>query len=140
MESQALGGARGSVCVLSQALVAGLLRRYLDAGGRAVWLGDLPPEVRTELGLEEYAALPASVVELPDAGRAWGLPRPDVAARCIHVSQATTVLSRAGDWHACAYFKNFAPAFPAGGLLKLKAGPFADEDIPDLLRAAVFGL
>ena len=122
-----------------------VLQHPLEASSRGrrdwgEWGGQGAQDV---LGLETYAA-PPSTVELTEAGRGWGLTQPDAAKSCIHVSQATTVLSRAGEWHACAYFKNYDPAFAAGGLLKLKAGIFGepswDGDLADLLRAAEFGM
>ena len=127
-----------------------LLMAYLRAGGRAVWVGDIPfyylgrrgGEVenwgikgqKKVLGLDSIWDVKAEP-RLTEAGRDWGLTSPGNASRCVPAGDVTAALTMAGGY-AMAFFKNFNPELPASGFLRLC------EFMPlrDLLRAAQHGL
>lgn len=127
-----------------------LLLAYLRAGGRLVWVGDIPlyylgrrgggceiwgaKAQRKVLGLESIWDVKAEV-RVTDAGREWGLTSPDVPSRCVPAGDVTAALTRAGEY-AVSFFKNYNPNFSCSGFLRLR------EFMPpaDLLRAAGYGI
>lgn len=127
-----------------------LLMAYLRAGGRLVWVGDIPfyylgrrgGEVENwgvkgqekVLGLESIWDTKAEP-RLTEAGREWGLTTPGNASRCVPAGDVTAALTMAGDY-AMAFFKNFNPDLPQSGFLRLREF----MPLPDLLRAAQHGL
>lgn len=127
-----------------------LLMAYLRAGGRVVWVGDVPfyylgrrgGEVdnwglagqKKVLGLDSFWDLKAEAV-LTEAGREWGLTATETAARCVPAADVTAVLTQAGDY-AVSFFKNFKPEIPQSGFLRL--GALMPPQ--DLLRAAQHGV
>ncbi|HNW45375.1 MAG TPA: hypothetical protein PKI19_12795 [Elusimicrobiales bacterium] len=160
MTAQAAGGAGGSICFFSQDVVPDMVAEqcsqdclfmaYLKAGGRAVWVGDIPffyqgregggTEVwgreaqQRILGLESVRGRQEEV-RVTDAGRDWGLTVPDKSVNCVPAGDVTAALTAAGKF-AVSFFKNFNPASPESGFLRL------GELMPvrDLLRAAQYGI
>lgn len=163
-------GADGAVCVLAQGVAPvcifpyfgrSLARRFMEAGGRLVWIGDVPFWIRGgppdyaapndvvgEGGLKKILGIkntgwdvkPAPVIT--QAGRAWGLTQPDDGSRCVPKDEVTEVLSESGRW-AGSWFKNYNPSFPRSGFLRIRGGAFGGpawtEKFSDLLRAALHG-
>ncbi|MBI4350880.1 MAG: hypothetical protein HY550_05540 [Elusimicrobia bacterium] len=127
-----------------------LLMAYLRAGGRVVWVGDIPfyylgrrgGDVETwgikgqskVLGLDSIWDVKAEP-RLTEAGREWGLTTPGNSSRCVPARDVTAALTMAGEV-AMAFFKNFNPELPASGFLRLREF----MPLPDLLRAAEHGL
>ena len=127
-----------------------LLMAYLRAGGRVVWVGDVPfyylgrrgGDVETwgirgqkkVLGLDSIWGV-KDEPRLTEAGREWGLTSPGNASRCVPAGDVTAALTMAGGY-AMAFFKNFNPELPESGFLRLR------EFMPlkDLLLAAQHGL
>lgn len=160
LKAQSEGAADGSVCFFSQDVAPDmvaeelsadcLLMRYIRAGGRVVWVGDVPfyyqgqrgggQEIWGVKGQQKILGL-KSVWDLKDeprlteAGAEWGLTHPGNASRCVPASEVTAALSVSGKY-ACCFFNNYNPELPHSGFLKLR------EFIPaaDLLRAALHGI
>jgi outer membrane protein assembly factor BamB len=134
-----------------------LLRRYLDGGGRVVWLGyppfalvrdpdtgafvavdmDRPEEV---LGVDhssatgdEYAAWAT------DAGSAWGLPDMWLDGFGVDPADVTTVLASDERGRATAWVRRYSDA-PGGGFVRLWGRLDAIEDPAIVQRVAESGL
>lgn len=160
MTAQITGGADGSICFFSQDIVPEmvaddcsptcLVMEYIKAGGRVVWVGDIPfyyqgrrgrkVEIWGNGGHKKALGFPCvwdlkEPAELTEAGREWGLTAPGNVSRCVPASDVTVPLSVSGK-HASFYFKNYNPALPHSGFLRLR------EFIPvaDLLKAAMYGI
>ncbi|MBI2362734.1 MAG: hypothetical protein HYV15_05060, partial [Elusimicrobia bacterium] len=162
----AAGSAPSTVCVLTMGIApdtiaerlwtATTARRYLDAGGRLVWVGDVPfyyqgrragakKEWRDAgqlkiLGLRHVWSGPGAP-GLTEAGRAWGLELPDVAERCAY-SKEVTALSAAGDY-AASWHKVYNPKYPLQGFLRYRGGalgcPHWNAKCNELYRFALRG-
>ena len=162
-------GAAGSVCVMAQGIApdtvaetpssACTLRRFMDRGGRVVWIGDIPFFYQGERGAGEPGAMKAwgddehlrvlgipwtwnrpCKAEITDAGKAWGVTLNDAAHDCVPEASVTVVLSRS-QGYACSYFLNFNPAFPQSGFVRYRASAFQGElDIlvDELIRVASY--
>lgn len=169
LEERAGFGAPGTVCVLTHGIVPDtvvrppdatcVLRRYLDAGGRVVWIGDAPfhylgtPDgrrahpwagsQRAVLGGGDQWAERRARVALTAAGLDWGLTVPDLASRCHRAADVDLVLTRAGrDW-AASWIKRFDASRPASGFVRLRGGAFDAADarlLDDLARVALHAL
>ena len=155
MKAQA-GGAEGSVCFFAQDIVpdqlaeseelwdtsmisqdfvakkrnkpsqACLLMAYLRAGGRVVWVGDIPfyymgrrgGEVenwgikgqKKVLGLDSIWDV-KDEPRLTEAGREWWLTSPGNASRCVPARRRYGRADHGGGY-AMAFFKNFNPELP----------------------------
>lgn len=142
------GGAYGSVVVMAMGTVpAGLLtpensgcllRRYLDAGGRVVWMGDAALAIITTPGQrqtarsgvagvlksvldvdfvwdEENAALQP---QLTAAGRRWGIPQGS-AGSCVRAVEAESVTACLSSCEnaAAIWLKNTNPKYPLSGFI-----------------------
>ena len=160
MNAQINGGAEGSICFFSQDIVpdmvaeecspACLVMEYMKAGGRMVWVGDVPfyylgrrggkretwgdPGHKKVLGLTPVSDLKEEP-RLTGAGLEWGLTAPGDASRCVPAREVTQALSVSGKY-ASFFFKNYSPDCPQGGFLRLR------EFLPvnDLLKAAQYGI
>lgn len=160
MNAQITSGAEGSICFFSQDIVPEmvadecspvcLVMEYMKAGGRVVWVGDIPfyaqgrrggrKEIWGKAGQKTVLGL-ASIWDLKDAprlteaGLEWGLTAPGNASRCVPAGSVTTALSVSGKY-ASFFFKNYNTDMPQSGFLRLR------EFIPvrDLLKAAQYGI
>jgi hypothetical protein len=162
------GDAHKAVVVFAQDIVpdtvaetmtpACTVRRYLDAGGRIVWQGDIPFYKQGRRGgthdewlgygpgqiLEvRQAAWPADSarVELTDVGRKWGIRYPGPPSRPVVPEDVTTVLSQElENGGACCWHKVFNEQYPFGGFIRYWAGPgrigWHEELNEDLFRLA----
>jgi hypothetical protein len=169
MQARIQSGAPGSVCVFAQDIgpetVAEeptpecTLRKYLEAGGRVVWLGDVPfayfatadgirSPVRIRgggsgiLGVSDWKHLEGKA-ELTEEGKSWGLSSPDEAIRSYPDRDVTVALSRAAKGYAASWFKNYNPQHPHSGFVRLAAGQVNGADdglLAQLHRAALHGL
>jgi outer membrane protein assembly factor BamB len=131
--------------VLGQSSAPGLLRRYLDAGGKVVWLGFAPfalvmdpqtgqPTGMDESGLERILGIDQSRVdaakygaEATDEGIRWGMPPWWVGAMAIESEHVTTVLGIDENGKTSAWVKSFGG--PEGtGFIRLwgRQEPIAD--------------
>jgi hypothetical protein len=142
------GGADGSVVVMTMGtLPAGLLtpedascllRRYLDAGGRVVWMGDAALAITTVAGKHQVArGGPAGVLksvldvdfvwdeetadlppQLTAAGQRWGLP-PGSAGSCVRAveSESVTACLSGCENSASIWLKNTNPKYPLSGFI-----------------------
>jgi hypothetical protein len=164
-------GAAGSVCILAQDILPDTiaeqadpsctLRRYLDAGGRVVWLGGWPCHnqgradgTRTNwnqagqakiLGISRGDWLDDRPV-LTEEGEKWGLsqviPRTPSGGTVQPTQEVTLVLARVGKHCAASWLKNFNPKYPLSGFLAFSSRyfPCEGELIAELARVAVYGL
>jgi hypothetical protein len=169
MQARALAGAPGSVCVMALDTLPDtvfdsprpecLPRRYLEAGGRIVWGGQL---LFLERGFPDgdrrwvdatggpRRAMPVTRTDVPEAaaltdeGRAFGLSRlAPTGYQVAAVNEVTTVLARVGRFYAASWLKTFDPRFPGSGLLRLRSDHLdgtSDAEIEELARVALHGL
>gem|GEM_PF-3440038 len=174
MRTRSEQGADGTVCILAMGMVPDTiterddtrctLRRYLDAGGRVVWIGDVPlfyqsyPDRAPVAGWGRDVPWPAPVilgvengkwdmvdaeVAVTAAGREWGMQVPGVPLRTILADSATLVFSEAaGTPYACSYFRNYNPEYPYSGFVRYGGGGGHDGKDPrrnaDLVRLALY--
>ncbi|MDO8804243.1 MAG: hypothetical protein Q7R35_07420 [Elusimicrobiota bacterium] len=164
MNAQINGGAEGSICFFSQDIVPDmaaeecsptcLVMEYMKAGGRVVWVGDVPfyyqgrrggkkekwgsDGLRKILGLAVVRWEQEVIPRVTEAGAEWGLTSPDSAEFGTPPAQVTVALTMFGprDAYAASFFKNYSPACPQSGFLRLR------EFMPvkDLLKAAQYGI
>lgn len=167
MRAQVAGGAAGSVCVILHGAAPDtvfddlspqcLARRYLDAGGRLAWAGDVPFYYRGradgESGYRNDAGTHEAVLDIPlrwdwempgppsvtEAGKAWGLTTADEALRCVDASCVSEVLAGTGPF-ASSWLKTYAPGVPGSGFLRFRGGPFKAAMADELAAAALHGL
>ena len=168
METWTEHGGDGSVCVLAHGIApdtiaeepsrACLARRYLDSGGRMVWLGDTPfyyqgqpgkPVLWGLQGLRDILDL-GTVSEaeggavLTQEGRDWGLvlEAETSASFCVPARDVTVALSCAAGGLAGSFLKNYSPGCPSGGFLRLLAGPYRRGALStgELTRVCLHGL
>lgn len=158
MESQTAAGAEGSVCVLAHGVAPDtiaeapshtcLVRQYLDAGGRVVWLGDIPffrqgrrgrrsvewgpAGHQAVLGLPFGSSNPASSVT--PAGKEWGLSRPDAGTSTVETKHVSVAFTEDKGW-AGTWLKNYNPRVPGSGFIRYRAGSFDDVAWCDEVKA-----
>jgi len=135
-----------------------LLRRYLDTGGKIVWLSEIPGRLKpnpghdaphgsdprpglAQLGIAKLAGFgddtPAAVTA---EGRRWGLRHNAVGANAtVSKDQVDTVLQEDVAGNASAWVKRYGG--PEGsGFVLLWSRPDQPPDFMDVFRAAEFGL
>lgn len=142
------GGAYGSVVVMAMGTVpAGLLtpensecllRSYLDAGGRVVWMGDAALAVTTVPGQRQVARSGVAGVlksvldvdfvwdeenanlqpQLTAAGQRWGVPQGSAGScvRAVEAESVTACLSSCEN-SAAIWLKNTNPEHPLSGFI-----------------------
>ncbi|MFA5138205.1 MAG: hypothetical protein WC728_03150 [Elusimicrobiota bacterium] len=162
-------GAAGAVCVMAHGIAPDTvaespsssctLRRFMDSGGRVVWIGDIPFFYQGERGIGGSGPMKAwgddahqrvlgipwawsrpGKAEITDAGKAWGITLDDAAHDCVPEASVTVVLSRS-EGYACSYFLNFNPAFPQSGFVRYRASAFQGELdylVDELIRVASY--
>ncbi len=131
-------------------------RRYLEAGGRIAWIGEVPfhyrglpngdhdPDWKPAQGQILELGPPGPSLKNPEItpeGRAWGLNSPDLAVRTQTRAEVSVTLSAAGDY-AASWFQRFK-THPGAGFLRFRAGIFpGDNDalVAELARVAGHGL
>ncbi len=157
-------GAAGTCCVMGRDIVPdtvceepsprALIRRYLEAGGRVVWSGDVPfyyqgrangsqvcwgvEGQKGVLGLDPYRESPVTP-EVTDEGRSWGLADAGAGHRSQREGEVTAVLARAGEGLACSWLLTFNKSVPGSGFVRCHVGaaPGTDDGlVADLLRLA----
>lgn len=155
MRAQIDRGAAASVCVIPSGVVPDtlaespdascLIRRYLDAGGRVVWIGDVPFFYQGKadgsratwgnagtlgvLGVGPGKWEQAGPARITEAGTAWGMTLPDATSRPA-TGEGVVALSAAPDGGACTWFKNFRADLPASGFLRYWGGSFEGSGRP----------
>jgi len=138
--------------------------RYLRAGGRVVWLGDLPfnyfqyPDARPlPQGMWDrgYGALGLAggwnqpywgrglEVKITQQGKDWGFESLDgsitgFAVETISIPFGTYILPETGKLGASQWMKNLAPEMPWSGLVKMcqRLDGASDSNLRDIWRAA----
>lgn len=133
-----------------------LFRRYLDAGGRIVWLGYPPysivrePEsgafVRVDMGRTgavlgvDHSAATGDVyaARATEAGSAWGLPRTWSSGLGVDPGDVSTVLAVEERGRATAWVRRYSDA-PGGGFVRIwgRLDPIPDPAV--VQRVAEFG-
>ncbi len=169
MKQRAAKGAAWTTCILPSGIVPESvvappletcpLRKYLDAGGRVVWMANLAlysrqgprgPWIGTDehrkkvLGVpsdrEIYYSAPGPVA-LTNAGKQWGLSRPYPAARPVKKSHVTVSFVDAPQKQATAvWLKNFNPKHPLSGFISFAQNIQASNTamLEDVYRLAVY--
>ncbi|MBI4424852.1 MAG: hypothetical protein HY554_14060 [Elusimicrobia bacterium] len=165
LRARVAGAAAGSVCVLLNGIAPDavvdrigpdcLARRYLDAGGRLVWAGDVPffyvgrrDGGRSEPGEGGHEAVldipirwdweAAAPPAITATGKTWGLRSPDEALRGADAALVTEVLAGSGPI-ATTWLRTYAPAVPGSGFLRFRGGPF-DGQADELAAVALHAL
>lgn len=168
MERAIADGPWGTVCVMAHDIVPDtvceqmdanvLIRRYLNAGGRVVWPGDVPfyyqgtAGVRSAhwavsgqleiLGIEGCKESKAKV-SISEHGRLWGITVHGQPHRSQKVSEVTLAFTTLGRGLTESWLINFCPDRPLSGFVRYFAGGFSgadDEQMASLLALAKFGL
>ncbi|MBI5596050.1 MAG: hypothetical protein HY928_08175, partial [Elusimicrobia bacterium] len=162
MRAKVARGAAGSVCAIVHGAAPDtvydrtspqcLARRYMDAGGRLVWAGDVPFLYRgrrdgghdgnSDTGTHEAVLdIPVrwdwevgAAPSLTEAGKAWGMRTPDEAARCVDASCVSVVLAGSGPY-ASSWLKTYDKGTPGSGFLRFRGGAFAGPSQADELAA-----
>ncbi|MDH3292528.1 MAG: PQQ-binding-like beta-propeller repeat protein [Gemmatimonadota bacterium] len=134
-----------------------LFRRYLDAGGKVVWLGLPPlviardPETQRFVGLNRAAGasllgvgydglnFDAYGAQSTELGKAWGAPRWWVSSYAIDAPDDLDVLGLDENGHAAAWVRSFGG--PEGtGFVILSAPRVPFEALPGIRAMAEYGL
>ncbi|HEX7251869.1 MAG TPA: PQQ-binding-like beta-propeller repeat protein, partial [Thermoanaerobaculia bacterium] len=139
--------------VVTEPFERSLLRRYLAAGGRVVWLGILPhlvtidpktgkptgtDQARAErlLGVRLAGPLIDQIGSLPTAeGRQWGLPEFWIGGFPAPAAEVTTVLGLDEFGQASAWVKSFGGP-PGSGFIRVWGRKEAPEDLSWLRSVA----
>lgn len=147
--------------VAADTSAAALVRRYLDAAGKVVWLGLAPPAYVRDREMGDVRGIDFSIPErifgvrydgpdtrgfggfygvtLTEDGRRWGLQDWWVGAGAVDPGQVSTVLGRDERGKAAAWVKNYGG--PDGtGLVQLWVDRHAVGDLGPILSAAEYGL
>ncbi|MBI2373372.1 MAG: hypothetical protein HYV07_05180 [Deltaproteobacteria bacterium] len=136
-----------------------LARKYLDRGGRVVWIGETPFAARGKADggydptwlpahreiLDVSAPGPASKRSaiLTEEGVAWGMTSGDVCVRTQPIGDVTTVLSQSRDGFAVSWHRRYSDRFPWSGFVRFRGGVFRGsrpELVDDLHRIASYRL
>lgn len=154
MQEKITNGADGTVSIVAMGMVPDsitenpesqcTLKRYLVAGGRVIWIGDVPFYYQSYIDKasvhrwgKEFAK-PGSAVfgikvdkwnlhvdhgtTITEIGKRWGMQVVDAAVRPIQKESATLIFSEvSGAPYACSYFKNYTPEFPYSGFIRYGA-------------------
>jgi outer membrane protein assembly factor BamB len=134
-----------------------LFRRYLDAGGKVVWLGFPPalierdPETGNFVGVDRARTTQLLGVDhsslnydfygaaATETGRAWGVPPWWVSWLAIDVADGIDVLALDENGKAAAWVRNYGG--PAGsGFVSLAIREPRIEDLPAIRAAADYGI
>ncbi len=151
MKRVTAAGAYGTVCVMAHGICPGSVwddnpqkapfRKYLEAGGRLVWVGDVPfyymqdathPQVFSKGGVDPMLGIRGGwdvgcwanqgTVTVTELGKAWGLADPGGATIAAYPEDVTAALSGfhsdyAGSDLTVCYFKNYNPLYPWSGFV-----------------------
>lgn len=151
MKRVTAAGAYGTVCVMSHGICPASvyddkvenspIRKYLEAGGRVVWVGNIPfesvqdgthPQVFSKGALTAMTGIRGGwgvgcwsnqgTVTVTEQGKAWGLADPGVPVIAAYPEDVTAALSGfasdyAGADLAVCYFNNYNPLCPWSGLI-----------------------
>ena len=174
MQEKIAKGADGTVCIMAMGMVPDTItetpdtkctfQRYLDAGGRAVWIGDIPLMYQTYIDKPYNARWGKDVTEpalvvlgiengkwnmidnrttITEIGEKWGMQVVDAPLRTIKRSGATLIFSEvSGTPYTCSYFKNYNTEFPYSGFIRYSAANNHDGTNAglnnDLYRVALY--
>ena len=141
------------------------LRKYLDAGGKVVFYGDVPfwhvahsDGTRTTykeagcaniLGISgttyagDWVNGPNGTVTITSEGAEWGLTETWASWRWVPADQVDIVLAADNAGNAGAWIKHFAPGDTTGGFVRIWDIWMNADTIPnvqDLVRVAEYGL
>jgi len=137
------------------------VRKYLDAGGKIVFYGDIPFYNQGNPGLVEtgwgdggaigilgFSASPnnaaapwdsGNTVQITEAGEEWGLTETWASVRPADAADVDIVLATDNNGAATAWVKHFVPGDTSGGFVRIwDRGNIYSID--DLMRVAEFGL
>ena len=153
---------RVPVTVIADTSEAALLRRYLNAGGKVVWLGAPPLAYKRDRKTDQVVALDFTIPErivgvhypgngaigvggwyqasVTAEGVRWGLVRDWwVGGFGVDDNQVSTVLARDETGHAAAWVKNYGG--PDGsGLVQLWQNRDGKDDLASIQAVAEYGL
>ena len=137
------------------------VRKYLDAGGKIVFYGDIPFYNQGNPGMVETnwgsggavgilgfnsspdnAAAPwnsGNTVQITEAGEEWGLTETWASVRPADAADVDIVLATDNIGAAAAWVKHYAPGDTSGGFVRIwdRSNIYS---IDDLMRVAQFGL
>ena len=137
------------------------VRKYLDAGGKIVFYGDIPFYNQGNPGLVEtgwgdggaigilgFSASPnnaaapwdsGNTVQITEAGEEWGLTETWASVRPADAADVDIVLATDNIGAAAAWVKHYAPGDTSGGFVRIwdRSNIYS---IDDLMRVAQFGL
>jgi len=165
-------GADGTVCILAMGIVPDTItetmdqqctfRKYMEAGGRIVWVGDIPLFYRAfavqlckiwgmegddprlaVLGIRMGARnLVENQAALTDNAAQWGMQRIDSPVRTFFKEDVTLVFSDVtGTPYASSFFKLYNPEFPYSGFIRYFDGQYNGGEMNlnnDLYRLSLF--
>lgn len=170
MQKKIKEGADGSVCVMAMGIVPDnitetmstecTMKKYMDAGGRIVWIGDIPlfyksfinkapsewnqlgnPR-RLILGLKDGKWDISRMTGITETGKNWGMKGTDSPTRTMENKSVTLIFSEVADHsYTCSYFKNYNIEFPYSGFLRYRASGYDgsnSEQNEDLYRLALY--
>jgi hypothetical protein len=167
MRKKIKAGADRTVCILAMGCIPDTIgeskdvgctfRRYLEAGGRIVWIGDVPLYYQSfrdrafslwggaelVLGIRGAAWGDGRSPQITAAGEQWGMRRLDAPAsqRPFLAETASVVFSAIPESSSvCSFFVNYNPDFPYSGFLRYGHG-FDGNDAAlnaDLYRLALY--
>jgi hypothetical protein len=144
------------VSIASFAADTVLLRRYLDAGGKVVWLG-VPPAMwpAEKNGDRSYSTInwnaPHAILDVDfseaqfdrfgahvtEAGQRWGLTGWWLAAWAVRPDSGTTVLALDENGRAAGWVRNFGGP-PGTGFVQLGRSDWPGEAIQQLAAVAEY--
>jgi len=135
------------------------LRKYLDAGGKAVWYSDMPMYYQgssngtsvtwAEAGMANILDIPGSAwtndtgttVTITAEGTDWGLTTAWTSNRWTPSDDTFTVLSTDGSGNVAGYAKHFVPGDTGAGFVRIWDFPVtAIPNIEDIQRVAEYGM
>lgn len=135
-----------------------LFRRYLEAGGKVVWLGITVGGIRRDSAgaivgftaerMDTLIGVPAAAINFNQhpyvptaAGRAWGLEPSGHGENPIAPSAVSEVLATNEDGMAVAWVKRYSRSAPGAGFVQLWGGSgVTAERLPMISAVAEYGL
>ena len=167
MEKKITDGADATICILAMGIIpdsicenrnSPTLKKYMEAGGRLVWIGDVPLFYLSHiqrgitncgwgadvLGYRDGSWNISTPGIITDSGKKWGIERSDdTAMRAVRKDSVTVVFSElTAAGLACSYFINYNALFPYSGFIRFYgAGAYAggvDIFNRDLFRIALY--